>query len=154
MVDGIIKEYSASPITPTDVTKFGFDTRCNMGQQVWEALAILVAVDLWVEHWQQQRIVLKVKSDNATALSLLSKMRPPMGSGLAIVARELALELAYLSFPPDAEHITGVGHVLADTLSRVYSRIGTGTLTDDLHAALPSAKVALAPLRDGNWYKV
>ena len=50
MVDGVIKEFFASPITPTDVTKFGFAIGCNKGQQVWEALAILVAVDLWAEH--------------------------------------------------------------------------------------------------------
>ena len=150
MVDGVIKEYFASPITPKDVTKFGFTIGCNKGQQVWEALAILVAVDLWAEYWQRQRIVLMVKSDNVTALSLLIKMRPPKWSGLAIVARELALKLVDLSFPPDAQHILGVGHVLAATLSRVYSPSGTGTLTDDLHAALPSAKVPLASFRDGN----
>ena len=51
MVDGVIKEHFASPITPTDVTEFGFDIGCKKGQQVCEALAILVAADLWAEHW-------------------------------------------------------------------------------------------------------
>ena len=58
MVDVVIKEFYASPITPTDVPKFDFAIGCNKGQQVWEALAILVAVDLWGEQWQQQRIIL------------------------------------------------------------------------------------------------
>ena len=81
-------------------------------------------------------------------------MRPAQGSGLALVARELALKLVELSFPPDAEHVPGIAHVLADKLSRVYSPTGTGVLSDDLHPALPTGKVAHAPPRDASWYKV
>ena len=83
------------------------------GQQLWKALAILVAIDLWAKEWLQQRVVLKVRSDKVTALTLLTKMRPPIPT-IAIVARELAMRLVDMSFPPDAEHTPGLGHVLAD----------------------------------------
>ena len=89
------------------------------GQQLWECLAILVAIDMWSKLWNQQRIILKVRSDNVGALTLLLKMRPANAT-IAIVARELALRLADLSFPPDAMHTPGVAHVLADRLSRVF----------------------------------
>ena len=39
-------------------------------------------------------------------------------SKLAIAARELALRLVDLSFPPVAEHTPGLSHVCADMLSR------------------------------------
>ena len=115
-VDGIITEYFSSPLGPLDVAKYGFAIGNNKGQQVWEALAILVAIDLWSKQWNRDRIVLKVRGDNVTALVLLIKMRPKVtktpgethdavkASKLAIVARELALRLVDLSFPPDGEH--------------------------------------------------
>ena len=66
--------------------------------------------------WSQTRIILKVKGDNVTALTLLIKMRPS-GPTMAIIARELALRLVELSFPPDATRTPGVAHVIADRLS-------------------------------------
>ena len=140
-------------VSPDDTSKFGIQIGDGNGQQLWEALAILVAVDLWSAHWKQQRIVLKVRSDNVTALTLLTKMRPPSPS-IAVVARELAMRLVDMSFPPDAEHTPGVGHVLADKLSRVYAPSGKGVLDDSLHPALASAQEAHAPVRDDTWYRV
>ena len=75
-VNGVITQYFASPITADDETKYGHHIGDNKGQQVWEALAILVVVDLWASEWQQERIVLKIRGDNVTALTLLTKMRP------------------------------------------------------------------------------
>jgi hypothetical protein len=43
--------------------------------------------------------------------------------------RELALRLVDLSFPPDAEQVSGAGHVFADALSRVYAPTGAGMMT-------------------------
>ena len=88
-------------------------------------------------------------------LTLLTKMRTKADSPeLAIVARELALRLADLSFPPDAEHTPGAGHILADRLSRVFSPDGKGALTPDLHPALLTALAVTAPERDETFYKV
>ena len=72
---------------------------------------------------------------------------------MAVVARELAMRLVDMSFPPDAEHTPGLGHVLADRLSRVYSPSGEGRITDTLHPALASASETRAPIRDSSWYQ-
>ena len=120
---------------------------------MWEALAVLVAVVLWSSTWKQERIILKVKSDNVTALTLLTKLRTKKDSpGLAVIARELALRLVDLSFPPDADHVAGASHVFADALSRVFAPTGKGILTPDLHPAMAHAKVAIAPVRDDTFY--
>ena len=80
--------------------------------------------------------MLTVKSDNVAALTLLTKMRPSaahddtgnriLSATMAVVARELALRLVHLSFPPDAVHTPGVGHIIADRLMRVHSPDGSG----------------------------
>ena len=80
-------------------------------------------------------------------------MRPRIEK-MAIVARELALRLVDISFPPDAEHTPGVGHVFADKLSRVFSPTGTGVLTKDLHPAMATSQEAHAPARGPSFYKV
>ena len=121
-----------------------------------------MAVDKWASYWKQQRIVLKVRGDNVTALTLLINMRPKTSEDgtakLAIVARELALRLVDLSFPPDAEHTPGVIHVFTDMLSRVYAPTENhgfnGTLPPDAHAAMKTATCAETPQRDERWYLV
>ena len=76
--------------------------------------------------------------DNATALTALAKMRrrkPAIG----IIARELAMRLAALSFPPYAMHTPGISHVAADALSRGLSPddggVGEASLPPSLEAA-------------------
>ena len=80
-------------------------------------------------------------------------MRPPSPE-LAIIARELALRLVELSFPPDAQHTPGVGHIFADALSRVYSPTGARVLTPDLQPAMQIAQEAIAPERDAQFYRL
>ena len=48
---------------------------------------------------------------------------------MAVVTRELAFRLAKISFPPDAEHTPGIGHVLADRLSRVFAPGGVSNVS-------------------------
>ena len=69
-----------------------------------------------------------------------------------MIARELALHLVELSFPPDAEHVSGIGHKFADALSRVYAPTGMGILTDDLHPAMATARAVIAPVRGPSYY--
>ena len=93
-----------------------------------------------------------MRSDNATALTLLVKMRP--GSpAIAVIARELALRLIELSFPPDAMHTPGIAHVLADELSRIYAPESTGDILSYRHRALTDAKLATPPARPSTWYR-
>ena len=120
MTDGVIKHDFACPISDEDVAIYDMPRGTPDGQQIWECLAILVAIDIWSSIWQQYRIVLKVNADNVGALTLLIKMRPG-SANIAIIARELALRLVDLSFPPDAVHTPGVAHVIADRLSRVHA---------------------------------
>ena len=72
---------------------------------------------------------------------------------MAVVARELAMRLVDFSFPPDAKHTPGIGHILADRLSRIYSPTGLGRITMDLHPALAAASETTAPIRDDKWYQ-
>ena len=150
-VDGVVKSYFASILTEHDVNRFGYPIGSPDGQQIWEALAILVAVDIWHGEWTQQRIQLKIKGDNVAALTLMLKMRPK-GPGMATVARELALRLARLSFPPDAIHSPGIAHIAADRLSRVFSPEGTGRASADLHHSLRKPVEIIAPVRDDCYY--
>ena len=149
----VIMQYFASPLTQEDSVTYGLPLAYACGQQVWEALAILVAIDLWSDAWKQQRVVLKLAGDNVTALTLVTKMPPPSPT-LAIIARELSLRLVELSFPPDAQHTRGVGHIFADKLSRVFSPTGKGVLTPDLHPAMATVQVAEAPVRDATFYRL
>ena len=130
---------------------FVFKNGDSDGQQSWEALAILVAVDIWAAILSQHRIVLLAKGDNVGALTLLVKMRPS-GPTMGILARELALGLAQLSFQPDATHTPGLSHVVADVLSRVHSPEGTGKVTSELHPALSEAQCCDVPRRNEDWY--
>ena len=90
-------------------------------------------------------------------------MRPNTGedgaSKLAIVARELALRLVDLSFPPDAEHTPGISHVFADLLSRVDAPLTSnkglgGILPPDAHPAMLHSTRVETPPRGDEWYKV
>ena len=159
MVDGVIKHFFSCPISDHDVEIFDMPRGTADGQQLWECLAILIAVDIWSSLWLQNRIILKVKADNVGALTLLIKMRPG-SSRIAIVARELALRLVELSFPPDALHTPGVAHVIADRLSRVFAprsdskqpEVWNGAAAS-CHPALADATETPCPTRNKAWYK-
>ena len=73
-INGDIKQYFTSPLSDADIAKYGYAIGDAAGQQLWEALAILVAVDIWASYWCQQRVILKVRGDNVAALVLLIKL--------------------------------------------------------------------------------
>ena len=153
-VGGRIVEYFSCPITALDVARYGHAIGCNKGQQLWECLAILIAVRLWAHIWSRERIVLRICGDNVGALTLLVKLRPPTKNpAMGIIARELALDLAQLSFQPDATHTPGLSHVVADVLSRVHSPDGSGRVSSDLHPALAGAEGCDMPCRSEQWYQ-
>ena len=90
------------------------------GQQVWEALALLIALRLWQRYWMRTGVELRVKSDSVSALTLLIKLRAkPRATGLASIARELALEFSRCSYRPRwHEHVPGVANVDDSSLAR------------------------------------
>ena len=92
----------------------------SSGQQTWEALALLVALRAWKEHWFDKCFCLTTKSDSVSALTLLAKLKAS-GSGPNLVARELALDLGDSAFKPSHFiHTPGVANVLSDRLSRIF----------------------------------
>ena len=101
----------------------------------------------------------EVKADNVGAFTLLIKMRPGSAK-VTIIARELALRLVDLSFPPDAIHTPGVAHVIADRLSRVHAPGSASKQPGEwdgspaaCHAALAMASETPVPARDRPWYR-
>ena len=110
-----------------------------------------------------ERVILSAKGDNVSALTLLTKMRPSVAhdeqgnrvpnTTMAVVARELAMRLVHMSFPPDADHTPGVGHIIADRLSRVFSPIADQCELRLLHPALLHAAEDQAPPRLVQWYR-
>jgi hypothetical protein len=151
-IGGRLKNYFAIPITADDVRLYGVDIGTAEGQQVWECLAVLVAIDLWTSAWKQHRVILQIRADNVTALTALVKMRPKTRAH-GIIVRELAMRLAELSFPPDALHTPGISHVVADALSRVFSPDGNGIVDASIHPSLSSATLSTPPERTSAWYR-
>ena len=94
-----------------------------------------------------------MRGDNVGALALLIMMRPA-NSKQAIIARELALRLIELSFPPDAVHTPGIAHIVADKLPRIFAPGGSRPASNaHIHPALARAKETTAPSRDATWYR-
>ena len=151
-IDGTISHYFACPVTADDEGVFGHSIGSSSGQQVWECLAILVGVSIWSKYWRQERINLKVRGDNVGALTLLIKLRPS-SAAQAIVARELALHLIEVSFPPEAVHTPGVPHIIADRLSRVFAPGGSQVVNASVHLALVTAVRTDVPDRPRQWYR-
>ena len=119
LVDEVIIGYFAVEINQFELMIF----KCNIGdaagQQIWEALAILIGLRLFKKEWQLNRATLEVRADNVAALSMVMTMKAK--GGLNLVARELALDLADGSFRPNlAKHIPGICNTCADSLSRKF----------------------------------
>ena len=89
----------------------------DTGQQVWEALCILVALRLWSSHWLGCQCTLTIKSDNSSALVMTSKLKITSSE---LIAQELALLLSEASYMPrHVVHVPGVLNAWADALSRL-----------------------------------
>ena len=117
-VNGKLMRWFASQLTDDDYLKFQLTAGDPAGQQVWEALATLVALREWLPAWKDHRISVKIRGDNVTMLKLVLCMRPS-GWRLGIIARELALDVASGTYTPGvAVHTPGIANVVADLLSR------------------------------------
>ena len=79
-VNGIVQYHFSDAITSEDTNIFGVDVGYSEGQQLWEALAMLVAIRLWAAKYPSKRTILAVKSDNVGALTLMIKLRPKITS--------------------------------------------------------------------------
>ena len=152
-INGTICKHFSSRISPFEVQLFKLVVGSCDGQQVLEALAILVALRLWLPECNR-RIYLApvIRSDNITALTLCLKMRPRTWQ-LAIVGRELALCLTNFSFLPQVYHTPGIANVIPDLLSRMDDPSKPEAIDVLEHPALKNSKYTVAPMRSGDFYK-
>ena len=118
-------------------------------QQVWEALAGLIASRTWAARWQHFPVVLQVRSNNMGALTLFATLKAGSPS-LAIIAREFAIDLGKATCKPAlVQHIPGVTNVVCDALSRRYDP----RFRFVLPRCLLNAQAILPPPRTHAWWK-
>ena len=118
--DGIITAWFASKINTTEARLLELPIGSAAAQQTAEALAALVALRVWRLRWAQAGARLRVRSDSIAALIVVLKLKT-CGRGSAIIAREMALDVAWSNFTPHvAEHVPGVANVVCDMLSRLH----------------------------------
>ena len=118
VVKGAIVEYFASSIGSVDETLLCAQSGDCASQQVFEALAMVVAMRLWFNWWRAERCTVRVRRDSVWALTLVLELRGS-SPGLRVLASEAALDVFAACYRPVvAEHIQGVANHLADRLSR------------------------------------
>ena len=148
--NGRITHYYHCAVSAHDIDILGIESGSSESQQALEALAILVALKVWIQH-SKERIQLRVRGDNVGALALVVKMRPKTAR-LAIVARELALIFTNYSFLPAVFHTPGVSHKIADQLSRMHDPNAEKPQEILAHPALRYAVASSVPERDRSFY--
>ena len=142
--------YFSSPVSKHDETILGITIGSPNGQQILEALALLVALRLWRRYWSTRGVHLQVKGDSVSTLTLVHKLRTKVASvGLSLIARELALEFGNCSYKPRwLTHIAGISNSLADMLSREHQPGSKFQLPGQLR----HARQETVPIRDRNFY--
>jgi len=147
-VDYIAVEFFSDAISELDTTLFGHDIGSADGQQTWESLAALIAMRLWVTHWNKRSVLLRVRGDSVAMLTLVINMRPK-SAAMALIGQELALTIASSTFIPIvSEHIPGIANVAADHLSR-WHQPGAPQL---LPEGLRDAHFRQVPRRSKDYY--
>ena len=123
-----------------DSKRFGCELGDSSGQQVWEALCILVALTAWQSHWMKRKVALTLKSDNHSALTVASQLKARRNRTL--IAKELSLLYSESSYEPSFyTHIPGVTNVLSDSLSRLWDPSKSDKVPKQL-LSIPETKVA------------
>ena len=91
--------YFSIVITEHDEAVLGHKRGEHEGQQGFEALALLVAIRLWMALWRMKRVRLALRNDNVGALTMFTA---PKGKSMPMnaVAREYALDMAECVFEP------------------------------------------------------
>jgi hypothetical protein len=147
--DNLIQSWFACGLSSEEMEILQISLAESAAQQVVEALVVLVALRAWKDRWLHQRVVLRVKSDNISALVMCLKLKTD-GFGTGIVAREMALDIACSEYKPQiAEHIPGVDNIIADALSRRLQPGAHVQLPHCLHAV----KELVLPPRGRDYFR-
>ena len=148
-VAGSLAAYIESRLTPEDARMLGQSIGSSKGQQTFERLICLVARRAWKFYWRGVRVVLRVRGDNITALTMVLSMNV-RGAGPNLIARDVALELADGAFAPQAvAHLPGAANDLSDALSR---HLDPAKAPWVLPRALHHAPRTAVPTRDAAYY--
>ena len=146
LLEGKPIRYFADEISKLDRERFAAERDDPRFITVWEALAILVALRLWlVSSSHSTRI--EIRSDSLSALKALEK-----GSSRAkpinAVIREIALTEALHGAPlPIVKHIPGAANVMPDALSRL-----TAPCPSQLPTPLREVTRSFPTARDGTFW--
>ena len=118
--NGEPRRWFSSPLAPEVLRKFKASAGDPAFNTAWEALALLVALRLWLTGCPRN-IAVRVKSDNVGALRMLLNLTSQSDT-MAIIAREVALDVAAGNYQlHELVHIPGVTNVAADALSRLWA---------------------------------
>ena len=143
-ISGAFVSFFAIPITLEDQEALQTQSGDCRGQQVWEALAGLVALRTWSPYWQHFPVVLQVRNDNVGALTLFSTLKGG-STALSVIAREFALDLGKATCRPALiQHLPGITNKTCDALSRRFDP----HYTFELPRCLLHAKPIVPPTRD------
>lgn len=148
-INGRFSEYFAIQISEEDTQFLQTPSGTHEGQQVWEALAGLISLRLWKDHWQGKRAKLHIRADNIGSLTVLTTLKGG-SKQLTLIAREYALDLGQAEWKPDvATHIPGISNVTCDALSRLQDP----NKSMKIPSCLMNAKRMTPPTRDLTWWK-
>ena len=149
VVNGQHIAWFACSLTQDDVDVLDIELGSSTVQQAAEALAMLVALKLWLPYWRTASVSLKVRSDSVSALILLMHLKTS-GKATNIIAREVALVLSEGTFMPSVySHVPGVKNTIADCLSRRFSPDSQFVLPVELL----NAREDKPPRRVSAWWK-
>lgn len=116
----VAKRWFASHLPSELLNKFKASVGDPSFNTLWEAVALLVALRLWLPS-TDRRLSTRIKSDNVGALRTLLKLTSP-SQAMGVVAREVALDVAAGNYQiTELEHVPGVTNVVVDALSRMWS---------------------------------
>ena len=117
---GVPMRWFASELPKPLLKKFGATKGDPAFNTLWESLALLVGLRLWLTRCPKH-LVIRVKSDNVGALRMLLNLASKKEQ-MAIVAREVALDIAAGNYRlNELVHVSGITNVVADALSRLWA---------------------------------
>lgn len=118
-VDSSLSSYFATPLPDHLLTRFKAQRGDPKYNTLWEGLALLVALRLWLPELGRSSSV-RTKSDNMGALFMLAKGKAK-SQDLNKLAREYALDQALELYRLTwLDHIPGLTNLEADALSRLF----------------------------------
>ena len=108
----------ATPLTMDDLSRFDAKIGDCSHNTTWEALALLVAIRMWLPGTS---VSARVRSDSLSGLRSMVKLSSS-SKALNFIARELALDAVQRLYTVGvAVHIPGVSNKLPDDLSRMWA---------------------------------